>query len=172
MTDIMTEIMVHEGRIEKVLWSLEVSGQLEQALIVYQEIEKGLDALNLSPDQSSYPEVQRVKAYCLMRQGNVLRQQGQAQKALEIGQRELTSARASGDDLTLARSLMSTGTNSIVNGEIQPGLIMVEQARSLFESGDDDDSKQGLGWYWILIADLANAGLLKDEKTDVIYAAD
>jgi len=107
-----------------------------------------------------------------MRQGNILRQMGQTLEALELGEREIPAAQASGDELTLARSLMSNGTNLIVGGEVERGLIMVEEARSLFEAGDSDDFKQGLGWYWILQADLANAGLVDIQATEVIQAAD
>ena len=172
MTDNLTVIKACEERIESALWSFEVPGELEEALAVYREVENELDALDISAGQITYSEVQRVKAYCFLRQGNVLRQTDRAQEALGVGHRELEAARASGDELTLARSLMSNGTNLIVAGEIDRGLVMVEESRSLFEAGASDDFRQGLGWYWILIADLGNAGLLEAKETDVVHAAD
>ena len=134
MTDNLTVIKACEERIESALWSFEVPGELEEALAVYREVENELDALDISAGQITYSEVQCVKAYCFLRQGNVLRQTDRAQEAFGIGQRELEAARASGDELTLARSLMSNGTNLIVAGEIDRGLVMVEESRSLFEA--------------------------------------
>ncbi len=164
-------IQQYEDRIEDALWSYEVKGQLEDGLNEYRAVETDLAALSISSDQTAYSECQRVLAYCLMRQGNILRQIGQTLEALELGEREIAAAQASGDELTLARSLMSNGTNLIVGGEVERGLSMVEEARSLFEAGDSDNFKQGLGWYWILQADLANAGLVDIQATDVIQAA-
>jgi tetratricopeptide (TPR) repeat protein len=164
-------IQQYEDRIEDALWSYEVKGQLEDGLNEYRAVETDLAALSISSDQTAYSECQRVLAYCLMRQGNILRQIGHSAEALELGEREIAAAQASGDELTLARSLMSNGTNLIVGGEVGRGLSMVEEARSLFEAGDSDDFKQGLGWYWILQADLANAGLVDIQATDVIQAA-
>jgi tetratricopeptide (TPR) repeat protein len=156
-----------ENQIEKALWGLEVHDELNKALEVYQDTEAKLKALGLSEDNPAYPEQQRVLSYCLMRQGNILRQTEKPQEALELGMREITAARASGDEITLARSLMSTGANLIVNGEIERGLRLLEEARELFERGDSYDHKQGLGWCWILQADLANAGLVNREPAEV-----
>jgi len=93
------------------------------------------------------------------------------QEATTLGEREIASARLSGDEITLARALMSNGTNLIVSGEINKGLGLIEEARKLFEKGDSYDHKQGLGWYWVLQADLANAGLVKKEPAEVIAIA-
>lgn len=161
----------YEDRVENALWAHEVKGQLEDALNEYRAVETDLAALAISPDQSAFPESQRVLAYCLMRQGNILRQIGQTEEALELGEREIAAARASRDELTLARSLMSYGTNLIVSGQIDDGLSLVDEAHSFFEAGESDDFKQGLGWYWILQADLANAGLVNSHSTEVVQAA-
>ena len=171
MPEPISAFQQYEDRIEDALWSYEVKGQLEDALNEYRAVEIDLAALSISSDQSAYSECQRVLAYCLMRQGNILRQIGQTAEALELGEREIDAAQASGDELTLARSLMSKGTNLIVGGEIDDGLSLVDEARSLFEAGESDDFKQGLGWYWILQADLANAGLVDIQATEVIQAA-
>jgi tetratricopeptide (TPR) repeat protein len=168
----ISAIQQYEDRIENALWSYEVKGQLEDGLNEYRAVETDLAALSISSDQAAYSECQRVLAYCLMRQGNIHRRMGQTSEALELGEREITAAQASGDELTLARSLMSNGTNLIVGGEVERGLSMVEEARSLFEAGESDDFKQGLGWYWILQADLANAGLVDIQATEVIQDAD
>ena len=67
---------------------------------------------------------------------------------------------------------MSNGTNLIVGGEIQRGLSLIKEARSLFEQGQSYDYRQGLGWYWILQADLGNAGLLGEQGPEATAAAD
>jgi hypothetical protein len=66
---------------------------------------------------------------------------------------------------------MSNGTNSIVAGEITEGLHLLEDAQNVFESGESYDHKQGLGWYWILQADLANAGLVEKDPAEVVEIA-
>jgi len=164
----MDEIKTIEDQIEKALWSLEQAGEIEGALAAYREAEEKLGALGIATDDSAYPEGQRVLAYCLMRQGNILRQQGKAEEALALGEREIAAARASGDKITLARTLMSNGTNRIVSGETDSGLALADQARELFEAGESHDHRQGLGWYWILQADLANAGLIEREPAHVL----
>jgi len=160
-----------ENQIEKALWEVELKEELERALEIYQEAEAKLEALGIEADNPDYAEQQRVLSYCLMRQGNILRQQEKPQEALVLGEREIAAARASGDEITLARSLMSSGTNLIVAGRIGPGLKLLDDARELFEKGESDDHRQGLGWYWILQADLSNAWLVEREPTEVIIIA-
>jgi tetratricopeptide (TPR) repeat protein len=172
MAETLATIKQYEDQIEEALESLELAGELERALAVYRAVEAKLATLDVSPGHSANSEKQRVLAYCLMRQGNILRQMGEAQKALELSEQEMAAARASGDELTLARSLMSNGTNLIVSGEIERGRGLVEEARSLFERGESYNHKQGLGWYWILQADLGNSGLFGEQPPDVIDAAE
>jgi tetratricopeptide (TPR) repeat protein len=156
-----------ENEIEKALWGFEVHDELANTLAVYQDAEAKLEELGISTNDPDYAEQQRVLSYCLMRQGNLLRQMEKPQEALALGNREIAAARASGDEITLARSLMSNGTNFIVTGGIDRGLTLLDEARELFERGDSFDHKQGLGWYWILQADLANAGLIEKDPAEV-----
>lgn len=160
-----------ENQIEKALWDFEVRDKLDEALNVYQEAEVELEALGITADDPEHTEQQRVLAYCLMRQGNILRQKGKMQEAALLGEREIAAARACGDEITLARALMSNGTNLIVAGEIERGLKLIEDCRKLVENGDSYDHKQMSGWYWILQADLANAGLVKKEPAEIISNA-
>ncbi len=168
MSDISVQLKTIEDQIEKALWDLEIKDQLDQALKVYREAEGKLLALDRPADQPTYKEQQRVLAYCLMRQGNLLRQMEQPGEALALGEREITSARASRDQITLARSLMSYGTNLILSGRIELGLKHIEEARELIEQGESSDHRQMLGWYWILQADLANAGLVEKQPLEVV----
>jgi len=172
MAEITAILKQCEDQIEEALWSLEVPGEIEKALEAYRAVEAKLAGLNIAPGSPAYPEQQRVLSYCLMRQGNILRQTGQPQEAFVLSEREITAARLSGDGITLARSLMSHGTNSIVGGEVKQGLAQIEEARVLFEGGDSYDHRQGLGWCWILLADIANAGLIAKEPVEVIAVAD
>lgn len=171
MSDQLEIIEDYQAKIEDALNEHEIPGDLVGALSVYQGVEAGLEALAINPGDAAYPQYQRVLAYCLLRRGNILRQMGKKEEARKLSEREVSAARASGDQLTLARSLMSNGTNLIVSGEVENGLKMIEEARLLFEVGDSFEFKQGLGWYWILRADLGNAGLLGVRSMDVIYAA-
>jgi tetratricopeptide (TPR) repeat protein len=168
MSDLSEKIKEIENQIENALSSFELHDQLDKALKAYQDAEADLVALGIGTENPAFSEQQRVLSYCLMRQGNILRQMEEPGEALAIGKRELATARASGDDIALARSLMSNGTNDIVTGEISHGLSLIEEARMLFERGNSFEHKQGLGWYWILQADLANAGLVEKEPSEVI----
>jgi len=171
MTEPSQAITVIEEQIDKALWDLEIKEQLDPALKVYQESEVQLMKLGIAPDDQAYADQQRVLAYCLMRQGNILRQVGKPQQALELGEREVAAARASGDQITMSRSLMSYGTNLIVASKPEQGLPLIEEARQLLERGDSFDHKQGLGWYWILQVDLANAGMVKKSPDEVVEMA-
>ncbi len=171
MVGLVNQIKDIENLIEKALWELELHDQLGQALASYQDAEARLASLGLNVNDPAFGEQQRVLSYCLMRQGNILRQMDRSQEALALGEREIASARASGDEITLARSLMSNGTNLIVSGNLDAGLEIIEDARKLFDKGTSRDHRQGLGWYWILQADLASAGLLATEPAEIIEIA-
>ena len=172
MNETIMQIKQIEDQIEEALWNFETAGENRQALSAYQEAETRLEALGISVGEADYTEYQRVLAYCLMRQGNILRQSGQNQEAMALSEREIVAARACGDPITLARSLISAGANIIVAGKVEQGMGLFEEARSLFEKGDSYDHRQGLGWYWILQADLINASLVAGQPSAVIEAAD
>lgn len=167
----INEIKEIEKQIEDALWSLELHDKLEESYKIYLEAETRLLAFDLTTEEPAYTEQQRVLAYCLMRQGNLLRQKQQIEAALALSEREIAAARASKDDITLARSLMSNGTNWIMSGKADKGLALIEEARGLFENGDSYDHQQGLGWYWILQADLANAGITGKEPAEILDIA-
>ena len=151
---------------------MELHEQIEEALAIYREAETKLVAMEITTEAPAYPEQQRVLAYCLMRQGNLLRQMGEPQQALALSEREISAARASRDEITLARSLMSNGTNHIMAGEVKKGLVLIEGAREIFAGGDSYDHQQGLGWYWILQADLSSAGIIEREPAEILEIAD
>jgi hypothetical protein len=151
---------------------LEQRDEIEKAYEAYLGSEKMLRALEITTEEPAFVEQQRVLAYCLMRQSNILRQKGKSEEALALSEREMTAARASKDEIALARSLMSNGTNYTVAGEAGKGLVLLDEAREIFSGGESYDHQQGLGWFWILQADLANAGLIEREPEQVLDFAD
>lgn len=171
MTDPLVVIQECHEQIEKALWTLEVKERLEEALAAYRLAEAGLQGLALHPGQPGYTEMQRELAYCLMRQANILRQNEQQEEAMRLGEREISAARASGDDIALARSLMSNGASALTLRNVTYGLELLEEARQLFAAGESYAHKQGLGWYWILQADLMNIGLIVQPPQGVLDAA-
>lgn len=171
MADISEIIKGIDNQIEEALWALEVHDEIDKALEAYQDAESKITALALPLEHPAFAEQQRVLAYCLMRQSNLLRQMDKPEEAFALSERELTAARLSGDEITLARSLMSNGANYIVARDIEKGMNLLEEARALFEGGDSYDHQQGLGWYWILQADLVNAGIVEKTSAEVIESA-
>jgi tetratricopeptide (TPR) repeat protein len=171
MNNASVVIRAIENQIENTLHELELREKLDQAFEAYRLSEAQLNGLGIGPNDPEYIDQQRVLSYCLMRQGNVLRQLGKPEEALALGDREILAARLSKDDITLARALMSNGTNLIVAGKVDEGLKLIDTAKELFEKGTSYDHKQGLGWYLILQADLANAGLTRRDPAEVAKIA-
>jgi tetratricopeptide (TPR) repeat protein len=172
MNGIMDELQEIENQIERALWTFEMQGRIDKALEIYQQAEANLVDLSITTADAAYSEQQRVIAYCLMRQGNIFRQREEYGVALDLSEREIAAARASKDEIMLARSLMSNGTNRLVVGEIERGLELLEESRALFERGESYDHQQGTGWYWILQADLGNAGIIEMEPGEVLEIAE
>jgi hypothetical protein len=90
----LTKIKQCESRIEQALWSVEVVGDNEGALEAYKAAEAELRALLADAAPSEMAETQRVLAYCLMREGNVLRVVGRAEEAGRLSEEEIEAARA------------------------------------------------------------------------------
>lgn len=172
MSNLRAEITKLEERIERALWEHEVPGEVGEALAAYTAARAELENLDVSADPGGNREQRRVLAYCLMRMGNALRQLDRHAEAACLADLELFAARASGDSVTLGRSLMSHGVNALQSGVLEQGLAELDEARRVFESGGSPDHIQGLGWYWILQADLLNAGIIAGDPQEVIAAAD
>jgi hypothetical protein len=114
----MRRIKKIEAQIDQALGTFELHQEIEKALEIYTEAESQLTMLPIKPDHAAYTEQQRVVSYCLMRKGNILRQLGKHGEALAVSEQELAAARASEDEITLARSLMSNGTDPTSCAEI------------------------------------------------------
>ena len=63
-----------EDKLEGVLNQYELPGRLNDALTTYRAIEEKLMELGVTAEHPIHPAYQRVIAFCLMRQGNILRQ--------------------------------------------------------------------------------------------------
>ena len=126
---------------------------------LYETVAANLEGMETDPQSPDHAERYRVLSYAYLRMGNVLRQLGRQDEALESGEKELACARSSGDDLTLARTYMNFGATLLTSGEVAKGLDSIERSRPLFEAGEGFDFEQGLGWYWILKAELGMVGL-------------
>lgn len=173
MNQTLTTIQQCEEKMEDALHAYEQKEQLDSALAVYRTVETDLLVLDLQPGEPHYPKQQAALAYALMRQANILRQQGQAEDAAVLSQREIAAAREAGDPLTLARSLMSFGITLIANGQVEEGMSHFAESGSLFAQEDGAEFRQGLGWHWIIRADLVNGGFIEAEPEVVItYAND
>ena len=173
MSQTLITIQQCEEKVEDALRAYEQKEDLDSALAVYREVETELLGLKLQPGQPYYQEQQGVLAYALMRQANILRQQGQAETAAILSQREISAAREAGNPLTLARSLMSFGITCIATDKFDEGMDYFEESGSLFAQGDGEDFQQGLGWHWLIRADLVNHGYIEADPEDVIaYATD
>jgi tetratricopeptide (TPR) repeat protein len=172
MKDLADQIQIYHNQVDTALENHEKNGQLDIALQVYMQVEINLSVLKISPTDPQYKQQQAALAYTLMRQANILRQQGDTAQARMISQREIQAARNAGDDISLARSLMSYGATLIALGQVQDGLDSVDEAYSIFTQGESYDHQQGCGWYWILRADIANAGLQELAPEQIIDFAD
>lgn len=170
--DTARQIQEGEARVDSALAEFEQQERLEEALQRYEGVAADLERLEIDPQSPDYREQQRVLAYAYLRIGNALRQLNRKEEALQAGKKELECARNSGDDIALARTLMNFGATLLATGDVARGLDYVEQARPLFEQGDTFDHKQGLGWYWILRAELALAGLTEDEPESILGFTD
>jgi tetratricopeptide (TPR) repeat protein len=162
------QIKEAEEWIDSALWELEQQDELAEALERYQAAAAELESLEVETQSPDYREQQRVLAYAYLRIGNVLRQLGRSEEALQAGEKELGCARESGNDIALGRTLMNFGTTLLTGGQVEKGLAYIEQSRPIFEKGESFDHRQGLGWYWILQAELGLAGLTKEEPQNIL----
>lgn len=172
LPDIANRLQKAERRINSALRELEQQDKLAEALEKYRSVADELESLALEAQSPHYRERQRVLSYAYLRIGNVLRQLGRGEEALQAGERELECARKSGDDITLGRTLMNFGATLLTGGQVEKGLTYIEQSRPIFEQGGSFDHKQGLGWYWILQAELGLAGLSREEPQSLLRFLD
>lgn len=159
-----------EKDIESALWNLETEGHEESALAVYQSVTSDLEAA-LASEAVERADALRVLSYGYLRQANLVRVSGDLSKARELGEKSIELGRESGDTLSLARALVNHAPTLAVLKD--PSLKSVlDDSLSLFSAGSSKDHAQGVGWYWILVADICAAGLMPGGPNEMIAAAE
>jgi tetratricopeptide (TPR) repeat protein len=176
LSDFQTILQNLQQRTDKTLDTLERENRWEEALEIYHAAGAEVDALDIPRDDPAYRlayrEARRVRAYLYLREANALRALGRPGEATALGEKELEAATASGDGITIARSMFSLGGTYLANGDVERGLKFLDDSKPMFEHGDDYDHRQGLGWWYIIQADIRNAGLLPDAPEAAVAMAD
>lgn len=163
-------LLLLEKRLEEALVLYEQQEKYELALEHYRDVE--LEVANLI--ESNGPEAApayKLLAQCYLRQAGMLRQLGRRVEANEVNKKEIESAKLSGDSIAYAQSLFSTGINLLSSRQIEDGLSRLKEAKDAFEKGESADHKQGVGWYWIILADLGNKGMIPAGNDEIIEYA-
>lgn len=162
MTDPATRLGEIAQRSEAALGTLEQDNRWEEALAIYHATGAEVDALTqgLSRKDPLYRPAKKLRAYLYLREGNALRALGRPAEAAPLAELELSAAMGTGEGLTIARAMFSLGTTCLVNGQQERGLKLIEQSKPMFEHVDDPEFKQGLGWWYLVQADLSAAGLV------------
>jgi tetratricopeptide (TPR) repeat protein len=170
VTDAAEVIADWDRRIEAALWDDERSGSIEAAYDVFEEGAGVLDSLNTGSDKTEERDRLRVLSYALLRQANVLRQLGRVEEAALKDQEGLSVARRSGDPVSIGRTLLSMAGTAFASSDVERGQEYLAQARDVFATDSTSNAKQGLGWSWVLEADVGNAGLLDVGPHEVVAA--
>jgi tetratricopeptide (TPR) repeat protein len=148
-----------EKRTEAALGELEHEGRWAEALAIYAGAGAEVDALGIPRADPAYKPARRLRAYLYLREANALRALGRHAEAAPLADKELSAAMASGDHLSIARAMFSLGTTCVANGETERGLKLLADSKPMFAHHEDDDHRQGLGWWHVVMADLNNLGL-------------
>lgn len=160
----------YEEQIEDALWELEVKGNEESALSVYRRVTSELEVAMEAGDVDE-ADARRVLSYGYLRQANIVRGQGALGDARALGEKSVDFGRASGDGVALARAFLNHAATLAMMKHPDVKQLL-DECLALFSSGSSDDHMQGVGWHWILVADLCSAGLLPGGATAVIAAAE
>ncbi|WP_409273114.1 hypothetical protein V1499_01090 [Neobacillus sp. SCS-31] len=163
-------LLLLEKRLEEALVLYEQQDKYDLALEHYREVE--LEVANLiEHNQIEAAKAYKLLAQCYLRQAGMLRQLGRRDEANVINKKEIESARLSGDSIAYAQSLFSTGINLLSSRRIEDGLSFLHKAKEAFEKEESADHKQGIGWYWIILADLGNKGMIRAGNDEIIEYA-
>lgn len=176
MTDFDAALKDLQTRTDSTLEALEQDQRWAEALEVYQLAGAEVDALPIPREdpryKGAYREAKRVRAYLYLREANALRALGRPQEAAALGEKEVEAAWASGDMITIARSTFSLGGTCLANGEMERGLKLLDDSKGMFEHGQGEDFQQGLGWWYIIQADIRNNGMVADTPEAALVLAD
>jgi tetratricopeptide (TPR) repeat protein len=159
-----------EKQLKDALIAYEQQEKYELALEKYKSVENEIHRL-IEDGEGEIGQAYQLLAQCYLRQAGMLRQLGMLDEASKINKKEIESARLSGSSITYAQSLFSTGINLLSNRQMEEGLHLLIEAKKSFEEGDSIDHKQGVGWYWIILADLGNKKLINVTSEEIIHFA-
>ncbi|MGH2521765.1 MAG: hypothetical protein ACRDH2_04595 [Anaerolineales bacterium] len=162
MPDLAARLREIEEKTDAALGPLEQEGQWAEALAVYQSAGGEVDALQIPKSNPAYKDAQRLRAYLYLREANALRALERYAEAEPLANRELDAAMASGDGLSIAQAMFSFGASCLANGEVERGLKFLADSKPMFEHHADVEHRQGLGWWYLIQADIRNAGLVAD----------
>lgn len=164
-----------QARTDSTLEALEQDNRWAEALELYQLAGAEVDALPIPRGDPKYKgpyrEAKRVRAYLYLREANALRALGRPQEAAALGDKEVEAAWASGDMITIARATFSLGGTCLANGEMERGLKLLEDSKRMFEHGQGEDFQQGLGWWYIIQADIRHNNMVSDSPEAVLELA-
>ena len=161
-----------EDRTQAALGALEQEGRWPEALAIYAGAGAEVDGLGIPRADPAHKPARRLRAYLYLREANALRALGRHAEATPLADMELSAAMASGDHLSIARAMFSLGTTCIANGERERGLKLLTDAKPMFAHHADDDHRQGLGWWHIVMADLSNGGFSDAPPQQALADAD
>ncbi len=170
--DLQSQLRELEERTDAALGSLEQNNQWAEALAIYQAAGAEVDGLAIPKTDPAYKEAQRLRAYLYLREANALRALGRPAEVEPLAYRELDAALASGHSLSIARATFSLGASCLANGEIERGVKFLNDSRPMFEHQDDFEHRQGLGWWYIIQADIGNAGIVSQTPAETLKHAD
>jgi tetratricopeptide (TPR) repeat protein len=148
-----------EDRAEAALGALEQEGRWAEALVIYASAGAEVDGLGIPRPDPAHRPARKLRAYLYLREANALRALGRHAEARPLADKELSAAIASGDHLSIARAMFSLGATCLANGERERGLKLLADSKPMFAHHPDDDHRQGLGWWHIVMAELSNEGL-------------
>ena len=159
MTDFTTALHALEERVDIALGSLEQNGRWAEALEIYHYAGAELDALGIPRADAAYRPGRKLRAYLYLREANALRALGRNDEAPPLGELELSAAMASGHRLSIAQAMFSLGSTCVATGDAARGFKLLDDSKAMFEHGSDNEHRQGLGWWYVIQADLSNANL-------------
>lgn len=157
-----------EKEMEEVLQKYEQRNLYHQALEGYLDLEKKILPLIGSMNPEGVHNAYKILAECYLRQGNMYRSLGRQEDAEKCSRKEFECAQLSGNSISVAQSIFSKAVTKLSQREMAEGLGLLEEARKLFASGDTFDHIQGVGWYWIILADIGNAGITDESPKEII----
>ncbi|MCJ7725940.1 MAG: hypothetical protein MUP76_06070 [Acidimicrobiia bacterium] len=157
-----------EESIEEAIW--EEESDRTQGLATLAGIVERLRALDLEHDDGARLRRQGLLAMALMREANLHRQTGDLPAAAAADEAALSAAETA-DALSRGCCLLSMAGTRFASGDPDQGMLLLLEARRVFDPSAGPDHMQGIGWSWLLEADVANAGLMEGGPMEAVAAA-